>query len=75
MNTQIIFLDTTTTNGRCTIKSQIELPIRWFAKNGIHRHNGQIYNNLITYHPTKKELENLQKNYQFTHTSFGGFVC
>lgn len=75
MTNQVIFLDVTTINGRCTIKSQVELPIRWFAKNAIHKHNGQIYTSLTTYHPTKKELEKLQKSYQFIHTSFGSFVC
>lgn len=70
MTNSVIFYNETASNGRFTVKSQVELPLRWYGKNGIHTHQNKIYKNLITYHPTKKELENLKNEFTLTRTSF-----
>jgi hypothetical protein len=70
----VIFIDRTTSNGKCTIYSSIELPLPWYSKDAITTYMGTIYKNLIVYHPTKKQVESIEKTHKLTTFSVGSFV-
>ena len=71
---QVIFVDRTTSNGRATVYSSIELPLRWYAKNVIHIQAGVIYKGLTKYHPTVNELKKLEEKHSLVTMSVGHFV-